>query len=383
MAEALEAILENRIWKGLINVPHADKLSRLARIQLRKAGHPIPDEDGVEGSKQIVELLTHLTERDLVICLISGGGSALLPLPSKGISLKDKQRTTEALLKAGATINEVNTVRKHISQLKGGRLAEKAKPATLVSLILSDVLGDPLDSIASGPTAPDTTTFQDAVEILRRYGLWTKVPPSVRRTLRLGLKGKLSETPKLDDPVFNNVHNIIIGNNREACYAAKRNLQSRGLETLLLTSQLQGEARHAGMVLASILREMKLSGNPLAPPAAIVAGGETTVTVTGSGKGGRNQEMMLSASFGLKGFEGVAMASMGTDGMDGPTDAAGAIVDGNTLIRSGSLGLDAFQYLRNNDSYGFFSKLKDLIFTGLTGTNVNDITILVALRNLN
>jgi glycerate 2-kinase len=378
MAEALETVLGEKITGGLVNVPRGSK-NKTAIIRLHEASHPIPDNSGVEGTKHMLEIAEKAEENDLIICLISGGGSSLMPLPKDGITMEDKRKITEALLKCGATINEINTVRKHISDFKGGWLAKKAYPATVLNLILSDVLGDPLDFIASGPTVPDSTTFGDAIKVLKKYGLWENTPESIRRVLLNGEKGLIPETPKVGDEAFKKVFNVVIGNNRDASTAACKTLKSEGLNALLLTSLLEGEARHVGTVLASLALEIAVSGNPAPKPAAIIAGGETTVIVTGKGKGGRNQEIALSAALKIRGLNGVAVASLSTDGVDGPTDAAGAIADGKTIARAEALGLRAEEFLADNNSYNFFSKLDDLIFTGPTGTNVNDVSVVIVL----
>lgn len=378
MAEALEALLGERITDGLVNVPRGS-IRKTRIVKLHEASHPIPDESGVEGVKRMLEIVEKAGENDLIICLISGGGSSLMPLPRNGITLADKRRLTESLLKCGATINEINTVRKHISGIKGGWLAKKAYPATVLNLILSDVLGDPLEFIASGPTVPDSTTFSDAVKILKKYGLWEEAPESIKRVLLEGEKGLIPETPKADDEAFKKVFNIVIGNCRDASIAARNALKSEGLNALLLTSLLEGEARHIGTVLASVVREIAASGNPVQKPAAIVAGGETTVTVVGKGKGGRNQEIALAAALKISGLKGCVVASLSTDGVDGPTDAAGAVADGKTIARAEEAGLSAENFLAENDSYNFFSKIGDLIFTGPTGTNVNDISVVIVL----
>ena len=378
MAEALEEILKDRIEDGVIVVPKGvAKKHKLSRIKLHESSHPIPDESSVSGAKKIIELAKRAGDNDLVICLISGGGSSLMALPREGISLKDKQRVTDLLLKSGATINEINAVRKHISSFKGGQLAKAVYPASLIGLLLSDVLGDPLDVIASGPTVPDSSTFSDAVSILQEYNLWDKVPETIRKTLTEGMKGKIAETPKKGDPIFKRVKNIVIGNNRLACMAALNSIRKRGLNALFLTSFMEGEARHIGTFFGAMGKEFMVTDYPIASPAAVIAGGETTVTVTGKGIGGRNQEIVLSAALKISGADGLVVASASTDGIDGPTDAAGAIADGKTVQRSRKLGIDPSEALRNNDSYTFFSKLDDLIITGPTGTNVNDISILV------
>lgn len=378
MAEALEEILANRIETGVIVIPRGTS-SQFAtgRVVLHESSHPIPDKDSVAGATKILSLAGQAGEDDLVICLISGGGSSLMTMPCQGVSLDDKRRITEMLLRSGSTINEINAVRKHISGFKGGMLAKQAYPATLISLILSDVIGDNLDVIASGPTVADSSTFKDAVDILERYSLWDKTPDSVRRILIDGATGSVPETPKLGDRVFEKVHNIIIGSNRLASLAAVQELRRRGMNTLFLTSFMEGEARDVGLALAALAREVSASGNPVAKPAALVMGGETTVTVSGSGVGGRNQEIALSAAMKIDGMDGAVIASASTDGVDGPTDAAGAIVDGNTIAQARRLSLDARDHLRNNDSYSFFSKLGQLILTGPTGTNVNDLSIIV------
>jgi glycerate-2-kinase len=302
-----------------------------------------------------------------------------MALPRTGILLEDKQKVTDLLLKCGATINEINTIRKHISAFKGGQLAKTAYPATVLGLLLSDVLGDPLDVIASGPTVPDSSTFEEAVKILKRYDIWKKIPGSIKKVLLEGEKGLIDETPKKDDPIFEKVHNVVIGNNRLACQATIKTMKKSGLNTMFLSSFLEGEAREVGTALAALAKEILASGNPLPPPVGIVVGGETTVTVIGRGKGGRNQELALAAALRIEGLDKVVIASISTDGVDGPTDAAGALVDGETMRHSKGLGLEAGMFIKNNDSYDFFSRVGGLIYTGPTGTNVNDITMIIVL----
>jgi glycerate-2-kinase len=379
MGEALEELLGERIKKGIINVPYAGPSCRTRKIKLQHASHPIPDISGVKGASQMLDLVSQAKENDLIICLLSGGGSSLMPQPCCGVSLQNKREVTDALLRSGATISEINTVRKHISGFKGGWLAKKAYPTKVVNLILSDVVGDPLDSIASGPTVPDPTTFNDAIEILKIYRLMGKVPNSVKKALLNGQKGLISETPKPGDKVFTKVHNIVVGNNRTASLAAHSNFKKAGLNALLLTSCLEGQARDMGTMLASMAKEIVTSGNPIPKPAGIVAGGETTVSVLGKGKGGRNQEIVLGAALKMGDTDGVVVASISTDGVDGPTDAAGAIADGKTMLYSKELKLNPRKFLEENNSYTFFSKLGDLIFTGPTGTNVNDLSVIVVL----
>jgi hydroxypyruvate reductase len=376
MAVNLEKILGTRITKGLINVKYGHS-QKLKRIRVQEAGHPLPDEKGLEGAKEMVEMLGHPTAKDLVIFLISGGGSALLPLPVEGVTLAEKQAATNQLLSCGANIQEINTLRKHLSRIKGGGLAKLVYPATLVSLILSDVIGDPLDAIASGPTVPDPTTYEDCARILNKYELWEKIPPSVAGHIREGMEGKKEETLKAGDPAFSNVYNLVVGNNLLAMKAAQKASQALGYRTLLLSSLVEGETREIAKSHAAIAKEVLLSGNPIPPPACILSGGETTVTLKGKGKGGRNQEFALAAALEIAGWEEILMMSAGTDGTDGPTDAAGAFADGRTLIRAKTMGLDPWSFLKENDSYSFFQSIGDLLITGPTGTNVMDLRIML------
>jgi glycerate 2-kinase len=376
MAVNLEKILGTRITQGLINVKYGHS-RKLKRVRIQEAGHPLPDEKGLEGTREMVRMLSHLTPKDLVLFLISGGGSALLPLPVEGITLAEKQATTQQLLSCGANIQEINILRKHLSQIKGGGLARMVYPATLVALILSDVVGDPLDAIASGPTVPDPTTYEDCARILSKYELWGKIPPSVAAHIREGMEGKKEETLKEGAPAFVGVYNLVVGNNLLAMQAAQKAAQALGYRTLLLSSLVEGETREVAKVHAAIAKEVLLSGNPIPPPACILTGGETTVTLKGKGKGGRNQEFALAAALEIAGWEEVLMMSAGTDGTDGPTDAAGAFADGKTLSRARTMGLDAWSYLKENDSYHFFERLGDLIISGPTGTNVMDLRILL------
>ena len=378
MAEVLEEVLGERITDGIVSVPYGDS-HETSIIKLNSSGHPVPDEAGVAGTRVMLTVAERAEKDDLLICLLSGGGSSLMPLPRDGISVKDKQKLTEALLKSGARINEINAVRKHISNFKGGWLAKKAYPATILNLVLSDVVGDVLEFVASGPTVPDSTTFADARGVLEKYGLWKNAPASIRKVLCDGEKGFVAETPKAGDPAFSKVYTVILGNCRFASHEAVQYLRSEGLNTLMLTSTLEGEAKDIGALLASVANETAFSDNPAPRPAAIVASGETTVTVKGKGFGGRNQELVLSAALGLNDVDGVVVASLSTDGVDGPTDAAGAIADGKTLARAAKIGLNPERCLADNDSYNFFSKLGDLIVTGPTGTNVNDISVIIVL----
>ncbi len=390
MAQSMAAILGDRLAGGLVIVKegHTGRPAGAQKnlpasletggLRLVEAGHPIPDERGAAGAAQIAALLAGLGQDDLVICLISGGGSALLVSPAPGIALADLQTLTQDLLASGASIDEINTLRKHLEQLKGGGLARLAAPASLATLILSDVVGDPLDVIASGPTVPDPTSFADAWAVVERYGLQDRLPAGLADRLRRGCRGELPDTPKPGDPLFERVQNVIIGSNLGAAQAALRQAQAEGFHTLLLTSQLQGEARQAGRFLAAILRQIAASGQPLPRPACLAAGGETTVTLRGDGLGGRNQELALGAVCDLAGLEQAALVALATDGGDGPTDAAGAIVTGQTLERARQLGLNPAHFLARNDAYHFFDPLGDLIRTGPTHTNVTDLAFLFA-----
>jgi hydroxypyruvate reductase len=377
MAQALEDLLGNRISCGIINVKHRYSVP-LAGISVNEASHPLPDEAGLRGARAIADLARQANNGDLVFCLISGGGSALLPAPADGVTLEEKVRTTRLLLDCGATVQEMNAVRKHISNLKGGRLADLAFPATVISLILSDVVGDPPDAIASGPTAADETTFADCLRIVQKYHLETRIPPAVWRLLQRGASGALKETPKAGDPVFARVQNLIVGNNRSALDAARKTAESLGYRTLLLSSFIEGETRVVAALHGAIAKEIIASGNPVQRPACVISGGETTVTVRGTGLGGRNQEFALAAALDIAGAGNVAILSGGTDGSDGPTDAAGALADGTTVSRAKALGLNAQVFLDENDSYHFFKQMGDLLITGPTFTNVMDLRVLVA-----
>jgi len=378
MAKAVEDRIGDRLKEGWVNVPSkTEKVVKLSKVKLNPAGHPIPDEGSVIGAREILRIAGKAGEGDLLLTLISGGGSALMEYPMEGISLEDLREMNRLLVLCGADIREINAVRKHVSRIKGGRLARAAYPATTVSLIISDVIGDPLDTIASGPTAPDETTFEDAWEVLENYSLLDKMPASIVRTIQEGLDGKIPETPKPGDEIFDRVVNIIVTNNSRAVQAAERALTEMGYNTLVLGSRAQGEARHVGKFLAGMALSILDEGLPISPPAAVILGGETTVTVTGQGVGGRNQELVLGAVRTLSGRDGVVLASIGTDGVDGVSDAAGAVCDGHTLERALREGLRPEEFLRNNDSHTFFSWLGDVILTGPTLTNVMDVMGLV------
>ncbi|MGB7951348.1 MAG: glycerate kinase [Candidatus Binatia bacterium] len=375
MAQAMEQILGDRL-SGVVNVKYGHAVP-LKSVKVSEAGHPLPDAAGVQGTLEILGLLQRRDERSLVLFLISGGGSALLPCPADGLTLDDKQQTTQVLLECGATIHEINAVRKHISRVKGGRLAKAAYPAVVVSLILSDVVGDSLDSIASGPTVPDSSTFSDCLRVIERYRIQAKLPPPVRSFLERGAKGELEETPKPADPVFQRVQNLIVGSNRLALSAAKEKAEELGYRGLILSSLIQGETREVAGIHTAIGKEILATGNPVPRPACVISGGETTVTIRGGGLGGRNQEFALAAAMEIADLEGIVLLSGGTDGTDGPTDAAGALVDGTTLQRAKTKGLDPERHLQNNDSYHFFKPLEDLIVTGPTFTNVMDLRLVL------
>jgi len=376
MAQAIEEIFGGRITKGLITTKYGHALP-LRFTEIIEAGHPLPDPKGLEGARKIKDLLTNTGPKDLVLFLISGGGSALLPLPADKITLEEKQELTQFLLDCGADIKEINTIRKHISQMKGGWLARWAFPSTVITFILSDVVGDPLDVIASGPTVPDTSTFQESWEILKRYGLINEIASSIRNHLQAGREGKIKETPKAGESVFEKVHNMIIGSNIVALRAAEKEFSLAGFNTIILSSSIVGETREAARFHGAIAREVVSTGKPIDRPACILSGGETTVTIRGSGLGGRNQEFALSGAFEISGLEKTVLLSGGTDGTDGPTDAAGAMADHTTITRARQMGLDSVKFLENNDSYHFFEKLGDLLITGPTRTNVMDVRILL------
>jgi glycerate 2-kinase len=378
MSKAIEANLGDLLAGGIIVTKYGHSVGgdRNSKIITYEAGHPLPDENGVKATKEIVRVLKEADKNTLVICLISGGGSALLVAPYRDITLADKQVVTSMLLKAGADIYELNTVRKHISVVKGGRLAEVAQPAAIISLILSDVIGDRLDMIASGPTVPDKTTYNDAHNVLRKYKLEGRFPTSVMEIIDKGMRGLIPETPKDDDPVFQRVKNIIIGNNKIATDAARKAAELLGYSTTIISTELNGEA---SIVAGELAKKAIAFKKALAPgdKVCLIAGGETAVKIRGTGKGGRNMELALAFGIEIKGLPGITFLSAGTDGTDGPTDAAGAFVDGQTVAKAAGAGIDAGEYLKNNDSYTFFSRTGDLFITGPTGTNVMDIQIIL------
>jgi hydroxypyruvate reductase len=374
MAKAVEDLLGGSISGGLVVTKYGHTL-KLKRIKAIEAAHPIPDGAGLAGARAVLKMASDAGPEDLVICLVSGGASALLPMPASGITLRDKQDLTKKLINSGADIHEINAVRKHLSRIKGGRLASVIHPAEAITLIISDVADSDPSTIASGPTSPDETTFGDCIAVLKRYGLTEKAPRTVLKRLKEGAKGLYLETPKPRSPLFRRVRNLVIADNRRALVAAKEKAKALGFRPLIITSVVTGETHEAAGFLSAVIKEVRMSGNPVRPPACILLGGETTFEVKGNGLGGRNQEFALSSALKIDGMEGVMILAAGTDGTDGPTDAAGAFVDSTTVKRGKKKGLDALDYLRRNDSYSYFNALGDLFITGPTRTNVMDMVV--------
>jgi hydroxypyruvate reductase len=370
MTRAVEAILGDRIAEGFVVVKDGHTLPTRT-VELAEAGHPVPDRRGEAAARRILSLAESAGPGDLVLLLVSGGGSALMPAPAPPVTLEEKQDVTRRLLGAGATIGELNAVRKHLSLLKGGQLARAAAPARVVTLLLSDVIGDPLDVIASGPTAPDPTTFADALDVLTRRGVLEAVAPSVRQRLRSGARGELHDTPKPGDPLFSDVTHVVVGNNRLVVDTAARTAERLGYRPRVATASLEGEARRVAVELVEQARSLR-------SPACLIAGGETTVTVRGSGRGGRCQELALAAALELGDDEERVVLAAGTDGTDGPTDAAGAVVDAGTVARGRAAGLDPHRALSDNDANTFLGGCGDLIVTGPTNTNLLDLYIVVS-----
>lgn len=373
MASAAKEVLGERIASSFIVTKYGHSKGAPSELRVAESAHPIPDENSYKNARELFRLCNEAKEEDLIINVVSGGASALLSFPAGEITLEDKRFTTSLLLKSGATIDEINIVRKHLSKIKGGQLAKAAFPATMLTLVLSDVIGDDLGTIASGITSPDPSTFLDAFRVIEKYRLEKMIPESVRSRLRRGMEGKIAETPKADDECFKRAHNIVVGSNRIALKAIEDVAKELGYEAGILTDELKGEAREVAKKLARRAKELAKSSRK----ACLIAGGETTVTVVGRGKGGRNSEMALAAAMELDGTPNVVFLSAGSDGTDGDTDAAGAIADGSTLARAKNLGLIASEHLQNNDSYNFFKLVGDLVVTGSTDTNVMDIQILL------
>jgi hydroxypyruvate reductase len=374
MAQASETVLGDRITAGIVVTKYGHALPTRT-ITVLEAAHPTPDAASEQATARILASVAKATADDLVLCLVSGGGSALFEQPAPGIAFADMQETTRLLLRAGAPITALNTVRKHLSSVKGGQLARTVTPAPLVALLLSDVVGDSLDVIASGPTVPDPTTFADALAALTEYGVYTQVPEPVRRYLESGAVGDIPDTPKAGDAIFATTHTAVIASPQLALDAAARAAEAMGYPTLVLGNSFEGEAREVARLWASMARQARTYGQPLAPPCCLLAGGETTVTVRGDGLGGRNTEFTLAAALAIAGLDDVVVASLATDGGDGPTDAAGAIASGRTVARATDCGLDAAAALARNDAYTFFDRVGGLFRPGPTGTNVNDIMI--------
>ncbi|MSR37122.1 MAG: glycerate kinase [Gemmatimonadetes bacterium] len=378
-AGALRA-LGDRVARSLVLMPTGSGGHAPDGFEVYRGGHPLPDTDGLEGARALVEAARRAGPADRLLVLISGGGSALLTLPAGEVTLEDVREVTSLLLSSGAPIGELNAVRKHLDEIKGGGLARVAMPAPVRALVLSDVVGDPLDVIASGPLSPDPTTYADAIAVLERRALWDRVPNRVRRHLETGRDGHIPETPKRGDPLFAGVDVELIGSVSHALAAASARADEMGYRASIVSATVTGEARSVGRDLARRAREVREASRPVMSPAALIAGGETTVTVRGNGRGGRNQEVALGAALDLAGSPGVLVMSAGTDGVDGPTDAAGALATGSTLERARSSGLDAEDHLARNDAYAFFEALGDLVKTGPTGTNVMDVMIVLVAR---
>lgn len=381
MAAAVEEVLGERVTAGTVNVKYGH-LYPTRIVEIIQAGHPVPDANGMFGARRIAELAARARKKDLVICVISGGGSALMCLPADPITLEEMKELTSQLQRCGATINEINSVRKHVEQLKGGGLVRLASKATIVTVVLSDVVGNPPDAIASGPTVADPTTFGYACEVLDRYNLWAKEElfPNVASRLRRGMDGEVAETPKPGDPMFARTHYCMVGSNAMAAQAAASKAQALGFHPLLLSTYAEGEAREVGKVLAGIAKELVCEGGPVDRPACVIVGGETTVTLPDDcrGTGGRNQEIALSAAIGLDELEDAMVVCLATDGTDGPTDAAGALAHGGTVARAKAKDMRPLAYLENHDSYHFFAALGDLLICGPTRTNVNDLYFVFA-----
>lgn len=373
MAREMEEVLGSHIFYGTVTVKYGHS-APCRKVRILEAGHPVIDKNSLTATREILEVAQNAGENDLVICLLSGGGSALLEQIPESISLPELQKVFELLLGCGADIEEINTVRKHLSLVKGGKLARVIAPATCVSIILSDVVGDPLESIASGPTAADPTTFHDAWNIILKYRLEKKLTDNVCTYLQVGVSGNASETMKSKDPIFRKVHNIILGNNLESLKAARKKAQSLGYQSIILSSRIQGEAREVAKVVSGIVQEIQNSNIPISRPACLLLGGETTVTLKGKGKGGRNQELALAALIAMKNAKrSYVIVSIGTDGTDGPTDAAGGMVHAGILERANTLELNPLGYLQKHNAYPFLQKTGGLIKTGPTGTNVMDV----------
>lgn len=376
MARAVEDMLADKNIGGRIIVKY-DHTAKLQRIIQVEAGHPFPDENGVLGTRKIVNLLEKAGENDLVICLVSGGASALMSIPAPGVTLADKRKLMELLFRKGADIKDINTVRKHISMIKGGRLVKYAYPAKIIGLILSDVLGDELDVIGSGLTVPDSSTYLDAIDVLKKYEIYDRMPESILRYLSKGLRGENFDAPKKGNKIYDKVQNVLVGSLKKAVKKAEEEADFMNYKVYLLSDEMEGDVRDAANEFSKILKTGEFKKLPIKRSACILAGGELTVKVKGEGKGGRNTELALLMAKEMDGMEKVEFLSCGTDGTDGPTDAAGAICDGETIANAKKLKLNPDEFLENSDSYTFFEKVGGLVKTGPTRTNVNDIQILL------
>jgi glycerate 2-kinase len=372
MAQAVEDLVGDRTTDGVVVVKYGHT-APTRHVRLVEAGHPLPDAQGVAGARAVTDLVGRAAAEDLVIVLISGGGSALLTLPAPGLRLEDLQDLTGLLLRCGAAIHEINTLRRHCSAVKGGQLARHIAPAPAVALILSDVVGNSLDAIASGPLVPDPSTFADAWAVVETYNLAKDLPPRVRTHLEGGLRGDVPDTPKPGDAIFERTHVVVVGDNARAAEHAARAARSAGYHAQVLSTFVEGEAREVARLVAALGKEVVRFDRPRPAPACLILGGETTVTLQGDGTGGRNQELALSAAVALEGWPRITVAALGTDGNDGPTDAAGGMVDGGTVARARAAALDPVAHLKNNDAYPLLQATRDLLVTGPTNTNVNDL----------
>ena len=378
MLTAAVNILGKRVISGILVSPRNSNLkSTDKRIVTFHSSHPLPDEEGIRASRSVLASVGEMQANEVLLCLISGGASAMLPAPTADITLEDKRKVTQQLIQSQAAIHQINTVRRHLSELKGGRLVEHCKAGTIISLIISDVSGNVLSDIASGLTAADPTTFRNAIDVLKEFNLWDSTPQRIRNHLQQGVMGNIPETPKPGNRIFRKVHNFVVADNRTACEAARMSLQQLHIPTTIITSSVDMEARSLGKLLACVARDSGQFGQSLKGPSALVFGGETTVEVKGTGKGGRNQETALSTAESLEGLKGVAIAALGTDGIDGNSPAAGAIVDSHSIVRARQLRLRVSDFAERSDSYNFFRKLNDNIVTGPTGTNVGDLYLLI------
>ena len=378
MYSGIQQILDSKINKGLIISPFSSDVT-FKNAEIFISDHPIPSKKSILASNKIIELIKLATDRDLILFLISGGGSSLIALPDPNLTLNDKIIVNNLLLSSGANIRELNSVRKHLSQIKGGNLIKNSRNSTIISLIISDIVGDPVDCIASGITSPDYSTYQDAINVLTRYDLWDKIPLDAKKILTKGINGEIKETPKPFDPIFNKVHNIVIANPYTTCSEVVEYLKTKNINTKILTSKLEGDSSDMSLMFSLLCKSISENNLPLSKPCALIIAGEITVKVKGTGKGGRHQEAALVSSMKISGLRDIALVFIGTDGIDGFTDSAGSIIDGDTLINSEKMGIEAKTYLANNDSHSFFKETGGLIFTGFTGTNLCDLWLAIIL----